>query len=361
MSRKLKSVSAIFAFVPTCLRTERRCAPPNKEPALMKHKRTLPMVLVPFGLLTGLLFVTLISVAQIARPGPNTIGNLVSPQNCPDLQTATGLPGWQLKSGPGVSSPIVPPVKVNPVPWTNVLPGSSWVSMDSKGGNGDVGEYAYEFTFCLCRAGSHTLNLSFLADNGAKVFLDSTQVFATTGIYNFKFPPQVVSHTWSGGPGTNTLRIVVRNDGNVSGLDAVLKITGATIGACPSKYDIKLTKEKVGSNYRICLINMGDPITGPGKIVVQDALPAGLTVTGGQGSDPNWMMTPSALPPIVGPKQITLTYNIPAGTTIPTGGTIACFTLQAQEPTNCATMTQLSLGGKPVSDANAANNKACAP
>ena len=153
-------------------------------------------------------------------------------QQCSDLTTATGQPGWMLVSAPGLSAPKAP-INVTPYPgWKNpALPGSNWVSINPQAGN-LPGNYTYEFPFCLCKEGKHLLNLSFYADNGAKVFLNNTQIFATTGISNFTGAPKVVTYSWASGPGTNILRIVVNNQSLVTGLDAVLKITGADKLCC---------------------------------------------------------------------------------------------------------------------------------
>jgi hypothetical protein len=156
-------------------------------------------------------------------------------KSCTELSSATGKPGWMIVSGPGLSAPIAP-VTVNPYPgWKSPsLPGSSWVSVASGYGSAP-GNYTYEFTFCLCREGKHALSLSFFADNGATVYLNNTQIFATTGDYNFKAPVQTVNHGWVGGPGVNKLRIVVRNAGGPTGLDATLNITGASSSGCKEK------------------------------------------------------------------------------------------------------------------------------
>lgn len=170
----------------------------------------------------------LITAASVAAQTPH----------CPDLNTATGQQGWMLVSGPGNTVPVpIVPVNVTPYPgWAGPIAGSSWVSVDPNRGN-DIGDYNYEYTFCVCKGGKHALYLSFYADNGAKVYLNTTLIFSTIGNSNFagapKGPPTTNPYT---GPalvlGTNTLRIVVRNDSIVTGLDAVLKVTGARGGCC---------------------------------------------------------------------------------------------------------------------------------
>ncbi|HEX8492546.1 MAG TPA: carboxypeptidase-like regulatory domain-containing protein [Pyrinomonadaceae bacterium] len=158
-------------------------------------------------------------------------------QQCPNLSTATGQSGWMLVGGPGIGAPKLP-VNVNPHPgWKNPpLPGSSWVSIDANqgGAGGPAANYTYEYTFCLCKEGNHLLNLSFYADNGATVYLNNTQIFTTTGSYNFNGAAKVVNYSWAGG-GTNKVRIVVHNEGGPTGLNAVLKVTGATGSCCQAR------------------------------------------------------------------------------------------------------------------------------
>jgi hypothetical protein len=183
--------------------------------------------LAPFSaaFATAVMVLCLMSVAGVSAQA----------QGCTELTAATGKPGWMLVSGPGINTPKVP-VNVNPYPgWTNPpLPGSSWVSVNANHGS-PPGNYTYELTFCLCRDGKHALKLSFFADNGATVYLNNTQIFATSGDYNFKPAVQSVNYSWVGGPGTNKVRIVVRNAGGPTGLNAVLNITGAAQSGCKVK------------------------------------------------------------------------------------------------------------------------------
>jgi len=155
----------------------------------------------------------------------------VQAQGCGSFETMTGKSGWMLVSGPGVGGPMAP-VNVSPYSgWHAPIGASSWVSVNSSRGS-LAGDYTYEYTFCACKTGNG-LNLSFYADNGAVVFLNGTQIFATTGSYNFTGAAKGGAYS---GPafvlGTNTLRIVVHNDGSVTGLDAVLAVKGASDGCC---------------------------------------------------------------------------------------------------------------------------------
>jgi hypothetical protein len=155
-------------------------------------------------------------------------------QNCGSFETATGQPGWLLISGPGVTAPMVP-ANVTPYPgWALPLGGSSWVSVNATRGQGKPpGDYIYEYTFCVCMK-DPALSLRFWADNGATVYLNSTPILPYTGNNSFNVPgPKVANYN---GPaftlGTNTLRIVVKDQGVVTGLDAVLAVKGAGKGCC---------------------------------------------------------------------------------------------------------------------------------
>jgi hypothetical protein len=154
-------------------------------------------------------------------------------QTCGNFETATGQPGWLLVSGPGVTAPMVP-VNVTPYPgWALPLGSSRWVSVNATRGQGKPpGDYIYEYTFCVCRKDA-ALSLRFWADNGATVYLNSTQILPYTGNNSFNGAPKTVSYS---GPafvlGTNTLRIVVSDQGVVTGLDAVLGVKGASAGCC---------------------------------------------------------------------------------------------------------------------------------
>jgi|GEM_PF-1271794 len=189
-----------------------------------------------------------------------TVGSVAAQtQQCPNLSTATGQSGWMLVGGPGISAPKLP-VNVSPYPgWKNPpLPGSNWVSIDTNYGyvGGPAADYSYEFTFCLCKEGKHLLNLSFYTDNGATVYLNNTQIFTTTGSYNFNGAAKVVNYSWAGG-GTNKVRIVVHNEGGPTGLNAVLKVTGATRSCCQA------TTSEPGTDTGTVMGRVVDPRNSP--------------------------------------------------------------------------------------------------
>lgn len=152
-----------------------------------------------------------------------------------NLNTATGQPGWKLVSGPGSGYPITPVVVSAFSGWAT-LAGASWIAPDANRGSGrPAGDYVYEYEFCLGpKARGPRFTVNFLADNGAKVFLNSSPVlFSTNGNHNFSGTPS--TFTWAGGnwivPGVNKVRIVVWNESSVTGLAATLNVR-AECGAC---------------------------------------------------------------------------------------------------------------------------------
>jgi hypothetical protein len=152
-----------------------------------------------------------------------------------NITTSTGQPGWLLVSGPGAGYPITP-VVVSPYSGWSTLSGASWISSDpNRGMDRPPGNYVYEYQFCLsATAKGANLTLNFLADNGATVYLNNQQIFATSGNRNFVAPARTVMYSNSAGwiiPGTNKVRIVLWNESSVSGLAASLNIR-ADCGAC---------------------------------------------------------------------------------------------------------------------------------
>jgi hypothetical protein len=184
----------------------------------------------------ALLAICLIIAASFsvqAQRGDGTPGPAL-PQDtkCEGLEAMTGKSGWRLISGPSVTAPMTP-VNVTPhSAWAAPWGGTSWISVNAGRGAGtSPGDYTYEYVFCVCRKGP-ALTLNFAADNGAKIYLNGTQIHATTGSNNFSHP-QPVSYN---GPAfvqyTNSLRIVVNNEGGPTGLIANVVITGAKPSRC---------------------------------------------------------------------------------------------------------------------------------
>jgi hypothetical protein len=170
---------------------------------------------------------------------------------CKDLNLTafTGGPGWRV-SWPGLPGGKVP-VNVSPYPnWAGPIPPSSWVSIDATRGDppGTSGvDYTYTYQFCLCKTvdvTKATLSLQLYADNGADVYLNRTispsPILTVPVPYGFQLPvkqgppfaspPKFVA-------GTNTLTIVVHNQGGPTGLDAVVHIIAPNgaggAGPCP--------------------------------------------------------------------------------------------------------------------------------
>ena len=181
---------------------------------------------------------------------PVVVTSVAAQTPCGSFTAATGQSGWLLVSGPGIGSPQLP-VNVPPhAGWANPIAGSSWVSLNAS--YGSVATivplyYTYEYTFCVCPEKKHALTLTFYADNGAQVFVNSTLIYSTLGISNFTGTASSTSYSGAAlVSGTNTLRIVVRNDGAAMGLDALLKVTGARPGCCRSFTSPTPRKRKTG-------------------------------------------------------------------------------------------------------------------
>lgn len=175
------------------------------------------------------------------------------------LQTATGEPGWTLVSAPqGVQTPhaaviLTPPNGL----YAPALPGSAWVGPTAGSGLDDlpVGNYVYEFKFCLCHASHHQihhLSLLFFSDNptvsvtlngGPSLIAPTPSVSFTNppGPFPVMFPGTAEPHgvgKFRPCPEINTLAITVDNEGGPTGLDAILSISGAiasTDGHCDCK------------------------------------------------------------------------------------------------------------------------------
>ena len=153
-----------------------------------------------------------------------------------NLTMPTGQQGWKLVSGPGSGYPITP-VVVSPYAGWSTVPGASWISVDAnRGDQRGPGDYVYEYSFCLCALAKGTsLNLAFLADNGAIVKVNNHQIFATSGNMNFTGAPRTATYSgipyWNI-PGTNTVQVIVHNEGSVTGLAALLTVRSDN-GACP--------------------------------------------------------------------------------------------------------------------------------
>jgi hypothetical protein len=145
------------------------------------------------------------------------------------------------------------------------------------------------------------------------------------------------------------------------------------------KCDVRITKQKVGSNYQIKLVNGHSPIVSlinPANqqtrsvpiFTVTDSVPAGMTITGGSGSGPGtWM--PATVPTTVGSQTLPLVFTLNTQTTIAPGAVIAQYTfVPAFTVANCASenmaVSDALTGGSitALADPNPANNThICAP
>jgi hypothetical protein len=161
-----------------------------------------------------------------------------------NLQIGTGQT-WHV-SGNGAAAtgvPFVTTATTKSPAWANPIPNSSWISINPALGKppGSPTNYTYTFEFCLCEEGLKTaaLNAVLLADNCViSVTLNSTNVPPGSPLMpcpnGFTGGPYPYATTTGFVVGTNTVKVVVQNNGNITGLDALFKITAAH-GACPRR------------------------------------------------------------------------------------------------------------------------------
>lgn len=168
-------------------------------------------------------------------------------ENC-CLRTGTGQQGWTLASAPkGVTTPRTAVVLTPPNPsYAPALPGSAWVGPTAGSGvdNLPIGNYVYEFKFCLCRAeqGQHpVLSVLLFSDNetNSVTLNGGPNLISPTPSVSFAHPPGPFPVVFTGSvtphangafrpcPEVNTVAITVDNEGGPTGLDAILSITGA--------------------------------------------------------------------------------------------------------------------------------------
>jgi hypothetical protein len=154
-----------------------------------------------------------------------------------ELPLATGTADWVFADGPVASmkgkSALV--YTQPPAAWGS-LQGSSWVTAVT-GQSSPVDNYFYELRFCLCPGFRNaSLAMSLLADNGATVLLNGTQIGAVTDPNGKGFvnPPKPVSTNVQGlfKPGVNVLTVRVQNGGGYTGFLVGGQLT-ADAGRCP--------------------------------------------------------------------------------------------------------------------------------
>jgi len=161
---------------------------------------------------------------------------------CHDLNQdlSTGLTEWTLVSAvslngaqlPGIVTPrpadLVAAASI-PSTWLNQWP-AAWISSDPTGGN-TAGFYTFQRCFSLCSSfDSARIDLHFLADNTAAVWLNGNQVLSFTGSFTSTTPLSIVNQSWFL-PGLNCLSFVVRNNEAAMGLNVLARIS-AVRGGC---------------------------------------------------------------------------------------------------------------------------------
>ena len=220
------------------------------------------------------------AAAALAQTPPGSC----SPQSV--LNVVTGQPGWMLVSSPGVTTPKPAVTVSKPTPGWSPLAGASWVSVDGSGGS-QGGAYTYQFTFCLCLSPPQgaSLTLSYFADNSATVRLNSTPIpaAAIAGPKGFTGKAGGVANYTGAGfvIGTNTLTIVVVNEADTTGLEAVLKVVGAVAGACPPPPACPTLSFSYQSRANSSVVNASFSVTDKGPGSATNVTITGITCTNG--------------------------------------------------------------------------------
>jgi len=162
---------------------------------------------------------------------------------CQDLSLdlSTGATPWTLVSAvdlsnsplPGIVTPrpatIIQPADQNPN-WASLLP-ANWISVRDTAASLPNGFYVYQRCFTLCSDFENArIDLHFVADDNAKVWLNNNQVPGPTGTWTTPTALSITYPSWFL-PGLNCLSFVVPNTGGPSGLDVLGKVT-ADRGAC---------------------------------------------------------------------------------------------------------------------------------
>jgi hypothetical protein len=149
---------------------------------------------------------------------------------------ATGSAPWRVTttpSGAGLGSVVA---SGNPG-WT-MVPGGGWVG--PSGAPTQAGSYTYELLIevprCVISPRALSIEGRFAADNSATVYFDGNQVAVSQGSPNLGFQAAgVTPFTISGvTAGFHTLKVVVNNQGNVTGLN----VAGQVTTACPDQPEV---------------------------------------------------------------------------------------------------------------------------
>ena len=119
--------------------------------------------------------------------------------------------------------------------------------------------------------------------------------------------------------------------------------------------------------YVVQVANQGAPVQGKIKVVVQDFVPPGLSITAINALPP-WSCSPN--PVVVGPGTITCSYEVAAGSMLPLGplpniGLVSTGTPAKQNCVDTALLFWLTLPGNiggfwlPMPETSNVNNHAC--
>lgn len=166
-------------------------------------------------------------VAAIQTSGSGAGGPMYVPTSCQSVDSLST--GWDPQNGqlpvgaedlqwivtrdPAGGGGYPATVLERAAPWIDVE-GATWIGASAD----QQGTYEYELRFCLGSEPVGGLEIEFAADNDARVFLNDTMIGRTRETYGFlESTYEVVA-----GPlteGENVLRVVVRNQGSVTGFE----------------------------------------------------------------------------------------------------------------------------------------------
>ena len=156
----------------------------------------------------------------------------------------TGTAGWVVaRPNTTAFSAVIP---ASNTAWATSLAPAAWVG--PAGAPTTLGDYTYQIAFNVPRCtipGGVSISGRFLADNGAKVYLDgaTTPVASSLGTPTYGFHPgSVTPFTITGiAPGNHILRVVVNNSSSVT----ALALQGAITVACPNNLTAALAPATV--------------------------------------------------------------------------------------------------------------------
>lgn len=148
------------------------------------------------------------------------------------LSLVTGQAPWMVTRVDNLTlaTPRTPHIVTDPFVIGDPVSGSDWISPHESASDNVVGVTTFKRCFCVCTAGTIRIQMTYLADDTADIYLDSTLVHSATT--QNMHAPESVDVTLTVGPGRHCIRAEVTNDpeynmafsatGSVSGVTATL-------------------------------------------------------------------------------------------------------------------------------------------